>query len=304
MPAVVRFHESGRDGFHPVSGFSGSAGTDARMNSLRTATPFWQMFLSAVIALLMAWPAARAAAAVFLDRRELGRDQARVAFEDGELLGTEGAARARGEHEQRLALARAQLEHVAGELVELGRGERDELVAGAGQLFRDPGALLGVADRPDETPFDVSAPLDIIDDPARLRIHEEAVHGEVTAADILLGGRKGDPRWAASVVVTGFHPESSHLVRMSPFDDEDDTEAGADGNRPCKKSPDLLRPCRGDDVEILRRHASNDIADTAADEKGLMARRTQSSDNGYSIIQRHVDLPQPASLAAGDRRAE
>ena len=111
--------------------------------------------------------------------------------------------------------------------------------------------LVRIADRPDEAAFDVATALHVIDDPARLRIHEKAVDRKVPAADILLGGGEDDLGGVASVVITGFHPEGGHLVRASPLDDENDAETGADGNRPGKKGLDLFRTGRGDDVEIL-----------------------------------------------------
>ncbi len=161
--------------------------------------------------------------------------------------------------------------------------------------------LIRVADRPDEAAFDIATAVDVIDDPARLRIHEQTVDRKVPATDILLGGGEDDSRGVASVFITGFHPEGGHLVRASPLDDENDAETGADGNRPGKKRPDLFRPGRGDDVEILRRHAADEIADAAAHQKGLVAGLPQAADDGGGIIQRHAHLPElfPAATLCG-----
>ena len=99
-------------------------------------------------------------------------------------------------------------------------------------------SLLRIADRPDKTPLDVAAPLHMIDDPARLRIHEEAVHGEIAPADILLGRRKGDPGGAASVIVIRLRPVGRHFVAALPLADDDDAEAGAHGDRPGEEGPE------------------------------------------------------------------
>ena len=161
--------------------------------------------------------------------------------------------------------------------------------------------LLRIADRADEAPFDVATAVHVIDDPARLRIHEKTVDRKVPAPDILLGRREGNLRRVTSVIVIGFHPEGGHLVRVSPLDDENDAETGADGNRPGKKRLDLFRPGRGDDVEILRRHAADQITDAAAHQKGLMAGPSQAADDGGSLIQRHAHLPGlfPAATLCG-----
>src|SRR5262245_22258679 len=73
--------------------------------------------------------AARAAAAVGLDRVEVGADERGVPLERGELGGTEGAPGALREHDQRLTGARAQLEDVAGEALHLAEVDGDELAA-------------------------------------------------------------------------------------------------------------------------------------------------------------------------------
>jgi hypothetical protein len=151
--------------------------------------------------------------------------------------------------------------------------------------------LIRVADRPDETAFDVVTAVNVIDDPSCLRIHEKTVDCKITATDILLGSGENDSRRVAPIVITGFHPEGGHLIRASPLDDENDAETGADGNRPDKKGADLFRTGRGDDVEILRRHAADKIADAAAHQKGLVVGPSQAADDGSGIIQRHTRLP-------------
>ncbi len=140
-------------------------------------------------------------------------------------------------------------------------------------------------------PLDVAAALHIVDDPARLRIHEEPVDRKVAPADILLGGRKGDPRRMASVVVTRLGPKGGDFIRPAVLDDDHDPEAGADGSRPREQGLHLFRPGRRDDVEILRDDTAHEVADTAAHPKGLVARPAQAADYGGGIIHRRARFP-------------
>jgi hypothetical protein len=50
--------------------------------------------------------------------------------------------------------------------------------------------LFRIADRADETPFNVAEALHAIDDPFRLRIHEEAIDRKIPPPDVLLRRRK------------------------------------------------------------------------------------------------------------------
>ncbi len=151
--------------------------------------------------------------------------------------------------------------------------------------------LVRIADRPDEAAVDVHTAVNVIDDPARLRIHEKTVDRKVTAPDILLGCGESNLRRVTTVIITGFHTEGGHLVWVSPLDDKNDAETGADGNRPEKKRLDLFRTGRGDDVEILWCHAADKITDASAHQKSLMAGPSQAADDGGSLIQRHAHLP-------------
>jgi hypothetical protein len=166
-------------------------------------------------------------------------------------------------------------------------------------------ALLRIADRPDEMPLDVAAALHMIDDPARLRIHEEAVHGEVAPADILLGCRKSDPGGAASVIIIRFGPEGRHFVMAIPHADDDNAEACAHGDRPGEEGLNLLRPGRGDDVEIRGRYSTDEIADAPSHPEGLMTGLLQAADNSSSVISRHARLLKlfPIALVSGGGNA-
>ena len=121
-----------------------------------------------------------------------------------------------------------------------GQGRRVEYKSkrsGKADCPQHPQMILGetlvrVADRPDEAAVDVHTAVDVIDDPARLRIHEKTVDRKVTAPDILLGCGESNLRRVTTVIITGFHTEGGHLVWVSPLDDKNDAETGADGNRP------------------------------------------------------------------------
>jgi hypothetical protein len=52
--------------------------------------------------------------------------------------------------------------------------------------------LFRIADRADEAPFNVAEALHAIDDPFRLRIHEEAVDRKIPPPDVLLRRREGN----------------------------------------------------------------------------------------------------------------
>lgn len=149
-------------------------------------------------------------------------------------------------------------------------------------------ALLRIADCADDPLFNVAETTHMIDDSARLRIHEETVDRKIPPPDVLLRSRKGDPGRTAAVIVVRFHPKGGHLVRRPPLDDEAYAKALADGDRPGKEPPDLFRPGRCDNIVVRRRLAAKEIPDAAAHPEGLMTGLPQSADNFSGRISWHV----------------
>ena len=130
----------------------------------------------------------------------------------------------------------------------------------------------------------------MIDDPARFRIHQQAVDREIPPPDVLLRRRKGDPGGSASVIVVRLRPEGGHLVRRPPFDDKADAKALADRDRPGKEPAYLLRPGRCGNIVVRRRLAAKEIPDAAAHPEGLMAGLPQPADNLSGRISWHVQI--------------
>ena len=151
--------------------------------------------------------------------------------------------------------------------------------------------LIRIADRPDEAPFDVSTAVDVIDDPARLRIHEETVDRKIPAADILLGGGEDNPGWVASVVVAGFHPEGGHLVRASPLDDETTPKRAPTGTvraKSARTSSGRAEVTISKSFGVTPRMRSRTQPPTR---KASWPALSQSADDGGGIIQRHARPP-------------
>jgi hypothetical protein len=148
--------------------------------------------------------------------------------------------------------------------------------------------LFRIADRADEAPFNVSEALHTIDDPSRLRIHEEAIDRKITPPDVILGGCEGNPGWVASITVVRFRPEGGDFVRHTALDDEADAETLTDGDSAGKDPSDLLRPGRCDDIIVLRLLTADGIPDAAAHPEGLMTGFPQSADNFGGRISWHV----------------
>src|SRR2546429_1586571 len=80
-----------------------------------------------------------------------------------------------------------------------------------------------------------------------------------------------------SVAVIRFGPERGRLKLFSLFNHEHDAEFAPDRDGVWKESLDLLWPCRGGDVVVLRFLAQQLVAHAAADEIGCVPSRLQSA---------------------------
>jgi hypothetical protein len=147
----------------------------------------------------------------------------------------------------------------------------------------------------------------VIRDTACLRLHEEPVYREISAKHVLPGIGIADPGRSPAVHVPTFNAIGRYFERQALLYNHDDAESGPQGHRPGKKGLHILRRCGGDDVDVFRVRSEKEIADAAAHEKDLVARRPQPSGDGESNGSQPVLLlpglfihPCPAGLPTGD----
>ncbi len=96
-------------------------------------------------------------------------------------------------------------------------------------------AFLRIADRADHAPGNIPAAAHEIEYIARQRIQQQAVDGEITPSDILLGRGKMDMGGPAAVVIAVLGPVGGHFITVFPVDHQHHAELGAHGTV-CGKS--------------------------------------------------------------------
>ena len=170
--------------------------------------------------------------------------------------------------------------------------------------------------------LEVGAAAHVVDDLALERVVEQAVHGEVAAPRILLGGAEDVVAGDEEVGVGG--DVVAHVDRVLPeggdLDDlavaeEDVGEAEAAADEPAvpEDGAHLAGVGVGGEVEVLGRAGEEGVADAAPDEVGLVPHRAQAGDHLHRVavepVERDLRLPVgPGHLrverqAAGRRRS-
>ena len=137
-------------------------------------------------------------------------------------------------------------------------------------------AQLGVADQAQLTPFQVLQPANIIDDRKIANIVVEPVDGEVAAKSIFLQRsidvvRKNPTTVVAFVGITDRATKRGHFENFATEANVGDQKTTPHQATTAEQSANLLGLGIGRDVEILWRHASQQIAHAATDHVGLVA---------------------------------
>ena len=148
-------------------------------------------------------------------------------------------------------------------------------------------SLLRIADSPDPPSFNICNTAHIIDDLPRFWIHEETVDGKVPAVNILSCRGKGNLGGMAAILVFRLFPVGGDLMGMVTIADEDHAETDTHGIGPGKKGPNHVRAGGGHDIVILRGLTPEEIPNTAADEKRLMAGETEVPHNAERSLTHH-----------------
>lgn len=127
-------------------------------------------------------------------------------------------------------------------------GEADGAEEAEGVLLE---AVAGDADGAEDAGFEVSAAADEVDDLTGEGVFEEAVHGEVPALGVFLGGGEDDGVGVAAVLIDAIGPESGDLDGVAIFFYEDDAEVLADGIASGEEGLDFLWGGGSGEIVIL-----------------------------------------------------
>ena len=132
-------------------------------------------------------------------------------------------------------------------------------------------ARFRIADGPQHPGLQVRTAIHIVDDPARERVFEQAVHGEIAALRVLL--RRGElhaVRMAAIGVAAVFAKSGDLDVMLAALDDHH-AKVRAHGMRAWEQLHHVVRRRVRGHIEILGLPAQQSIAHTAARQQSLMA---------------------------------
>jgi hypothetical protein len=188
----------------------------------------------------------------------------------------------------------------------------DGEIAARGELHRaqDPDRVLTkadvrIADGAHDARLQIGQPLDVVDHLLGFEIVEEPVDGEVAPAGVLLGRAEDvvapDEQIArlgrGAVVVVFFHlarvgAKGGGLDDLRTEEDVGQSKPTADDPRVVKAAFDLVGGGAGDDVEVLRLEAEQEVAHAATDQVRGVPGVFQSPDDvgrvGIDLIQGDV----------------
>src|SRR4030095_4875245 len=110
--------------------------------------------------------------------------------------------------------------------------------------------------------FEITLAADVVDEFLRERVVEDSIDGEVAPLRVLLWRGKGDGLRVASVDVEAVGAERRDLEFVPAFEDDDDTEVRADGDRARKERLHFGGFRVRGDVVVVRFFAEQAVAHT------------------------------------------
>lgn len=127
-----------------------------------------------------------------------------------------------------------------------------------------------VADGADKAALEIRAAADEIENFTGVRIHHEAIDGEIAADRVLAGAAfEMNAGGAAAVSVIAITAKRGHLDLRTGVADQDDAKVGADRAGAGEQIQDFGGRGVGGNVEILWGTPEQEVANAAADEVRL-----------------------------------